>query len=103
MFKILLVQQRRTLFGPGAEEAVRDRLSFRRFCGLALEAETPHPASIWRSRQTIDKLGLSAALLSETNRQLDAPGPIIRSKPGRGCSIPGRRASAAAASALTPR
>jgi hypothetical protein len=62
---------------------VRDRLSFRRFCGLPLEAETPPHASIWRFRRTIDKLGLSAALLSETNRQLDALGPIIRSKPGR--------------------
>jgi transposase, IS5 family len=103
MFKILLVQQWHMLSGPGAEEAVRDRLSFRRFCGLPLEAETPDHASIWRFRRTIDKLGLSAALLSETNRQLDALGPIIRSKPGRGCSIPGRRASAAASSALTPR
>jgi IS5 family transposase len=42
-------------------------LSFRRFCGLPLEAETPDHASIWRFRQTIDKLGLSAALLLETN------------------------------------
>ena len=63
MFKILLVQQWHTLTDPGAEEAVRDRLSFRRFCGLPLEAETPDHASIWRFRQTIDKLGLSAALL----------------------------------------
>jgi hypothetical protein len=41
MFKILLVQQWHTLADPGAEEAVRDRLPFRRFCGLPLEAETP--------------------------------------------------------------
>src|ERR1700722_3870608 len=32
--------------------------------------------SIWRFRQTIDKLGLSAALLLETNRQLDGLGPL---------------------------
>src|ERR1700733_13755298 len=74
MFKILLVQQWHTLTDPGAEEAVRDRLSFRRFCGLPLEAETPDHASIWRFRQTTDKLGLSAALLLETNRQLDGLG-----------------------------
>ena|SRR5580704_7833170 len=78
MFKILLLQQWHTLCDPGAEDAVRDRLSFRRFCGLPLEVETPDHASIWRFRQTIDKLGLSAALLSETNRQLDALGLIVK-------------------------
>lgn len=57
---------------------MRDRLSFRRFCGLPLEAETPDHASIWRFRQTIDKLGLSAALLLETNRQLDGLGLVVK-------------------------
>jgi hypothetical protein len=52
--------------------------SRRRFCGLPLEVDTPDHASIWRFRQTIDKLGLSAALLSETNRQLDALGLIAK-------------------------
>jgi transposase, IS5 family len=64
--------------GKRREEAVRDRLSFRRFCGLPLDMETPDHASIWRFRQTIDKLGLSAALLAEVNRQLDARGFVIR-------------------------
>ena len=50
MFKIVLLQQRRTLSDPAAEEAVRDRLSFRRFCGLPLDVETPEHASIWRFR-----------------------------------------------------
>jgi IS5 family transposase len=53
-------------------------LSFRRFCGLPLEVETPDHASIWRFRQTIDKLCLSAALLAETNQQLDALGLIVK-------------------------
>ena len=57
---------------------MRDRLSFRRFCGLPLEAETPDHTSIWRFRQTIDKLGLSAALLLETNRQLDGLGLVVK-------------------------
>ena len=75
MFKIVLLQQWHTLSDPGA---VRDRLSFRRFCGLPLQVETPDHASIWRFRQTIDKLGLSAALLAETNRQLDALGLVVK-------------------------
>ena len=78
MFKILLLQQWHTLSDPAAEEAVRDRLSFRRFCGLPLDVETPDHASIWRFRQTIDKLGLSVGLLTEVNRQLDARGFVIK-------------------------
>src|ERR1700741_5440298 len=46
MLKIVLLHQWRTLSDPAAEEAVRDRLSFRRFCGLPLEVETPDHASI---------------------------------------------------------
>jgi transposase, IS5 family len=78
MLKILLLQQWHTLSDPAAEEAVRDRLSFRRFCGLPLDMETPDHASIWRFRQTIETLGLSTALLAETNRQLDALGLMIK-------------------------
>ena len=78
MFKIVLLQQWHGLSDPGAEEAVRDRLSFRRFCGLPLDMETPDHASIWQFRQTIDKLGLSVGLLAEVNRQLDARGFVIK-------------------------
>ena len=79
MFKILLLQQWHTLCDPGAEDAVRDRLSFRRFCGLPLEVElTPDHASIRRFRPTIDKFSPSAELLSATKGQLDALGLIVK-------------------------
>jgi len=78
MFKIMLLQQWYNLSDPAAEEAVRDRLSFRRFCGVPLDQETPDHSSIWRFRQTIDKLGLAEKLLAEVNRQLDALGLIIK-------------------------
>jgi IS5 family transposase len=78
MFKIVLLQQWYGLSDPGAEEAVRDRLSFRRFCGIPLDEETPDHSSIWRFRQRIDKLGLSEKLLAEVNRQLDARGLIVK-------------------------
>jgi transposase, IS5 family len=79
MFKIVLLQQWYTLSDPAAEEAVRDRLSFRRFCGLPLDRETPDHSSIWRFRQAIDARGLSEALLAEANRQLDARGLVFKS------------------------
>jgi IS5 family transposase len=78
MFKIMLLQQWYNLSDPAAEEAVRDRLSFRRFCGVPLDQETPDHSSIWRFRQTIDKLGLAEKLLAEVNRQLDARGLIVK-------------------------
>jgi len=78
MFRIVLLQQWYGLSDPGAEEAVRDRLSFRRFCGIPLDEETPDHSSIWRFRQRIDKLGLAEKLLAEVNRQLDARGLIVK-------------------------
>jgi transposase, IS5 family len=78
MFKIVLLQQWYTLSDPAAEEAVRDRLSFRRFCGLPLDRETPDHSSIWRFRQIVDQLGLSEGLLAEANRQLDARGLMVK-------------------------
>ena len=44
---------------------MRDRLSFRRFCGIPLDCETPDHSSIWRFRQTIDKLKLTDQLLAD--------------------------------------
>lgn len=78
MFKIILLQQWHGLSDPAAEDAVRDRLSFRRFCGLPLDVETPDHSSIWRFRQTIQAQGLSEALLGEVNRQLDARGLVVK-------------------------
>src|SRR6516164_2486202 len=77
MLKIILLQEWFTMSDPAAEEAVRDRMSFRRFCGISLDRDTPDHASIRRFRETIDKLGLWEALLAETKRQLDARGLIV--------------------------
>ncbi|MFY9628768.1 MAG: IS5 family transposase [Methylocystis sp.] len=78
MFKIVLLQQWYGLSDPAAEEAVRDRLSFRRFCGVPLDEETPDHSSIWRFRQRLAKLGLDEKLLAEVDRQLDARGLIVK-------------------------
>ena len=78
MFKIVLLQQWYSLSDPAAEEAVRDRLSFRGFCGVPLDGETPDHSSIWRFRQRLAKLGLDEELTAEVNRQLDARGLIVK-------------------------
>jgi IS5 family transposase len=79
MFKILLLQQWYGLSDPAAEEAVADRLSFRRFCGFPLDQKTPDHMSIWRFRQRLVELALQDGLLAELNRQMDARGlPVKR-------------------------
>jgi transposase, IS5 family len=78
LVKLLLVQQWYGLSDPGLEEAVDDRLSFRRFAGLPLDEGVPDHSTIWRFRQELAAGGLTEALFAEINRQLDAKGLIVR-------------------------
>ena len=78
LVKLLLLQQWYCLSDPGLEEAVDDRLSFRRFSGLPLDQGVPDHSTIWRFRQELERLGLSEALFAEINRQLDTRGVIVR-------------------------
>jgi transposase, IS5 family len=78
MFKVLLVQRWYGLSDPAMEEALYDRLSFQRFCGLSLEDETPDHTTIWRFRETLSRAGLDTVLLAELNRQLDGHGVLLK-------------------------
>ncbi len=78
MFKALLLQQWYSLSDPELEEALADRLSFRRFVGLGLEQEVPDHSTISRFRQRLAQLGLAEKLFSEVNRQLEARGLILK-------------------------
>jgi hypothetical protein len=57
MFKILLLHQWHTLSDPGAEDMVRDRLSFRRFYGLPLLSSKPKILKV-RSLCAVLSIGL---------------------------------------------
>lgn len=50
LFKALLLQQWYQLSDPGLEEALTDRISFRRFCGFALDEITPDETTFVRFR-----------------------------------------------------
>jgi IS5 family transposase len=62
MFKALLLQQWYGLSDPGLEEALLDRVSFRRFCGLALDAATPDETTLCRFRDAGSQFGADAAV-----------------------------------------
>jgi IS5 family transposase len=76
MLKALYLQALYDLSDPGLEEALLDRLSFRRFCGFALDGGTPDETTICRFRA--DAGAVLEAAFEEINRQLDAAGLILR-------------------------
>lgn len=76
LFKTLLVQQWYGLSDPGMEEALCDRVSFRRFVGLSLSDAVPDHSTISRFRS---RLGTRyEALLSSLNRQFETQGWIVK-------------------------
>ena len=78
LFKVLLLQGWYGLGDPAMEEALGDRLSFRRFAGLGLEDRVPDHSTISRFRTLLAKRGLAQALFEEVARQLDAKRVTIR-------------------------
>jgi IS5 family transposase len=78
MFKALLLQQWYGLSDPGLEEALLDRVSFRRFCGLALDAATPDETTLCRFRNALKQAQLGQALFAEVLGQLEAGGFVLK-------------------------
>lgn len=78
MFKALLLQQWYGLSDPGLEEALSDRLSFRRFCGFGLDQPTPDETTLCRFRNALAEAGISDKLLGELDKQLVARGLILK-------------------------
>lgn len=76
--KAALLAQWYGLSDPEAEEALKDRLSFRRFLGVALDEATPDHSTLWRFREELARHGVSEALLAEVNRQLEDQGLVIK-------------------------
>ena len=78
MFRITLLQQWYAASDPAIEEALRDRLSFRRFAGFGLDDATPDHSTISRFRTQLTRRGLAAPLFAEVGRQLEARGLLVK-------------------------
>lgn len=76
MLKVILLQVMYNLSDEKLEEALADRLSFRRFAGFSLNDDTPDNATICRFRCFLSGLGLD--LLGAVNEQLDLHGMRLR-------------------------
>ena len=78
MLKALYLQALYDLSDPGLEEALLDRLSFRRFCGFGLDGRTPDETTICRFRAAASAAGVLEAGFAEVNRQLEMKGGILK-------------------------
>jgi transposase, IS5 family len=78
LFKALLLQQWYGLSDPALEDALGDRLSFRRFCGMPLDRKMPDHSTIWRFRENLSKSGLAAAAFACVTGQIEKAGLVLR-------------------------
>lgn len=78
MLKALYLQSLYDLSDPGLEEALLDRLSFRRFCGFGLDQSTPDETTICRFRGEVARSGVLMRCFVEINRQLEARGFLLK-------------------------
>lgn len=78
MLKALYLQALYDLSDPGLEEALLDRLSFRRFCGFALDGGTPDETTLCRFRLAAAQAGVLEACFAEIGAQLSAKGLILK-------------------------
>lgn len=78
LFKALLLGALYGLSERELEEALDDRLSFRRFVGLGLEEGVPDHSVLNRFRNELVGLGLFEALFAELDKQLDAAGVMLK-------------------------
>lgn len=78
MFKALLLQAWYGLSDVELEEALSDRLSFRRFVGLSLQDAVPDHTTLCRFRNTLAAAGLIEKLFAEFDRQLSGAGFILK-------------------------
>ena len=78
LFKALILQSLYGLSDRELEEALLDRLSFRRFCGLSLEEGVPDHTVICRFRNELSAGGHVDRLFGELDRQLEKAGLIVK-------------------------
>jgi IS5 family transposase len=78
LLRCLLVGIWHGLSDPVLEEAIADRLSFRRFVGLSLHDRTPDHSTLWRFRQELGQDGLIDQVFAEINRQFEAKKLVLK-------------------------
>jgi Transposase domain (DUF772) len=89
MFKVLVLQTLYTLSDEQTEYQIRDRLSFMRFVGLALEDRVPDGKTIWLFREQLTKAGAVERLFARSIASCARP--VISPWAGRSSMPPSLR------------
>ena len=74
MFKVLVLQTLYTLSDDQTEYQLKDRLSFMRLVGLALEDRVPDAKTIWLFREQLTRAGAIERLFARSDRGLREAG-----------------------------
>ena len=77
MVKVLMLQLWYAASDEEMEEALDDRMSFRRFAGLGPTEPTPSRSAIGRFRDELSAQELAGPLLGELERQLRSRGVVV--------------------------
>ena len=78
LFKALLLQAWYNLSDYGLEEALDDRLSFRRFIGLSVGEKAPDHSTICRFREQLSRLKLTDKLFALVENQMQMKNLIVK-------------------------
>lgn len=78
MFKVLLLQRWYNLSDQSMDDALADRISFRRFAGFSFDYDSPDSTTICRFRNHLMERGLDLKLFDILGWQLEAHKIIIK-------------------------
>jgi IS5 family transposase len=78
MLKCLMLQKWHGLSDPQLEEHLQDRISFRKFVGLAFDDATPDETTFVVFRDRLREAGLHDAIFEAVNRHLESRGLLVK-------------------------
>ncbi len=78
MLKCLMLAKWNNLSDPGLEEALKDRISFRRFAGLSFTDKTPDETTFVKFRRRLREAGLHDEIFDAVVRHIESQGLLVR-------------------------
>jgi transposase, IS5 family len=78
MLKCLMLQKWNNLSDPGLEEALKDRISFRRFAGLSFTDKTPDETTFVKFRKRLRAAGLHDTIFDAVVGHIERQGLLVK-------------------------
>lgn len=78
MLKCLMLAKWNNLWDPGLEEALKDRISFRKFVGLSFTDTTPDETTFVKFRARLREAGLHDAIFDAVVKHIERQGLLVK-------------------------